>query len=172
MNIFILQDDPILAARDNCDTHCNKIFLEISQMLANCFTVEELKKAPKTQKGAVRKHSYFNHPVSKFVRASKINMEWVIEHAEELERQRLLIGYNPHFSTTFLKWVKENINNSSVPAGSLTNFAIAIPQDSNCRALPNFEEMDAISKYRAYYKFDKPFATWTNRKKPEWMVNF
>jgi len=172
MNLFILHEDPVLAARDNCDKHCAKIVLEATQMLANCFSPEALKDAPETKCGAVRRHSYYNHPVSKFVRATRENMRWTIEHAEELERQRLLIGYKSHFSMRFVKWAKENVYNSVVPNGSLSDFAIAIPQDSNCRRLPNFEEMDAVSKYRNYYKFDKTFATWKNRKKPAWMLDF
>ena len=172
MNLFVLHEDPVLAAKDNCDKHCNKMVLETVQMLANCFSPEALQDAPKTKAGAIRSHSYFNHPVSKFVRATRENMRWTIEHAEELERQRLLIGYKPHFSMGFVKWAKGNIYNSVVTDGSLSDFAIAIPKESNCRRLPNFEDLDTVSKYRAYYKFDKPFATWKNREKPKWMLDF
>lgn len=169
MNLFCLQRDPILAAQDNCNDHCKKMLLEAAQMLANCYTPETLQKAPPNQKGEPRSHSYFNHPVSKFVRASRENMKWTVEHALALESERLKLNYKPHFTVGFLKWVQENIHLSSVPDAPQTDFAIAINKDMNCRKkFVNFDSFDSVTKYRLFYIFDKPFATWTNRVQPEW----
>jgi hypothetical protein len=171
MNLFVLDKDPAIAAKYNCDTHCNKIILEIAMMMANCFTPETLKNAPPTQKGTPRKHSYFNHPVSKWMRETTGNLEWSIEHAIELENERIYRGYNPHFSFAFIDWVASNIHESIVAVGGITPFAIAIAEDKNCRKIAGFNSLSAVDKYRLYYKHDKPFATWTKRETPDWFQN-
>ena len=169
MNLFILDKNPTVAAHYNCDSHCNKILLEFCQMAANCFDLKTLEDAPKTKKGTTRKHSYFNHPVSIWMRKTTGNFEWAIEHAIELENERLYRGYNPHFSFDFVDWVASSISKSNVAVAGLTSFAIAIAEDKNCRKVPNFDKMSAVEKYRLYYKHDKPFATWTKRNAPYWI---
>ena len=169
MNLFVLDQDPKIAARYNCDKHISKLILEIAQMGANCFTQEQLQHAPPTQKGTPRKHSYYNHPVSIWMRKSKANFEWALEHAFELENERMYRGYtSPHFSISFLQWCATNIVESCVGDAGLTPFAIAIAPDKNCRKISGFESLDTVEKYRLYYKHDKPFAKWTRREKPEW----
>jgi len=168
MNLFILDTDPKIAAQYNCDTHCNKILLEAAMMMANCFDLKTLEDAPKTKKGTPRKHSYFNHPVSIWMRKSTANLEWAIEHAIELENERLYRGYNPHFSFDFVDWVANSISKSTVAVAGLTAFAVAIAPDKECRKVPNFDKLSAVEQYRLYYKHDKPFVTWTNRSVPYW----
>lgn len=70
MNIFYLDEDPIQAASYLCDIHVRKMIVESSQLLANAYSVEQLKLAPVTQSGKVRKYSYYNHPCSIWVRSS------------------------------------------------------------------------------------------------------
>jgi hypothetical protein len=171
MNLFVLDKDPSIAAKYNCDLHCNKILLEFCQMAANCFKPETLEDAPKTQKGTTRKHSYYNHPVSKWMRHSTANLEWSIEHAIELENERIYRGYNPHFSFAFVEWVLDNIGRSIVPSGVLAPFSVAIAEDKNCRKVPNFSSLDPVEQYRLYYKYDKPFASWTKREVPDWFLS-
>lgn len=168
MNIFSVHANPFLSASMLCDTHCNSQVKESAQMLANCFSLEILKEAPLTQKGTPRKHSYFNHPSSKWARESKCNMRWLIDHAIELENQRVSRGFNPHFSLAFILWCKRNINRSNVPNGARTKFSIAISDDKNCRKIPNFEKLCRVHQYRQYYILDKPFAKWKKTPVPEW----
>ena len=37
MNIFVLHEDPIIAAQMHCDKHCNKMIVEHAQMLAAAY---------------------------------------------------------------------------------------------------------------------------------------
>lgn len=171
MNLFVLDTNPKTAAQYNCDLHCNKIVLEIAMMLANCFEPEVLKYAPPTQKGTPRKHSYYNHPVSIWMRKTLSNMFWSIEHCLELESERIHRGYNPHYSISFINWVGDNFDKSLISDGPLTEFAIAIAPDKNCRKVIDFENLSVIDKYRQYYIHDKPFAKWTNRNTPFWYTN-
>lgn len=168
MNIFCIDTCPIQSARWLCDQHCNKMVLESAQMLANCFNSETLADAPKAKSGNVRKHSYYNHPCSIWVRKTKENMIWLILHALEMEEERLRRGFNPHFSVSFIEWCAENVARSLVPDGDQTDFAIAISEEKDCRKHPDFYSLDTVGKYRLYYSFDKKFAKWTQNK-PNWI---
>lgn len=168
MNIFVLDPCPKKAAEYNCDKHLSKIVVEISQMAANCFDLDVLKSAPPNMLGKPRKHSYYNHPVSKWMRETIGNLFWSIDHAIALESERIYRGYNPHFSMSFIRWVADNFDKSLVPDGNQTEFAVAIAPTMQCRQHPSFNDANSVNKYRLYYQFDKPFVTWTKRDKPNW----
>jgi len=167
MNIFVLDSNPKKAARLMCDKHIrSKMIIESGQMLAYCFTTEQLEHpdCPRTATGQPRKQAkrHRNHPCSKWVVESKANMKWLINHALEMcdERLRRWPG-KEHFTRSFIEWCDSNIENSHIPDGELTPFAVAISETMNCRQLPNFESLPTVEKYQLYYKMDKPFATWT-----------
>lgn len=170
MNLFVLDADPIIAAKYNCDVHCNKIITEILGMAANCFDKQLLEEAPRTAKNEVRKHSHYNHPVSIWMRKTTENFYWSMLHAFALEQERMKIGYKPYKFLHVLDWFINNIEKSVINKGELTEFAVAINENMNCRKLSNFSAMSVIDKYRAYYKLDKPFASWKNREIPHFML--
>lgn len=168
MNIFCIYDDPAKSAQQLCDQHVNKMVLESAQMIANCFSLDTLESAPKTAKGTARKHSYYNHPCSIWVRETKANFKWLLDHALAMEQERLARGYNPHFSTPFIQWALDNINKSLVPNGERSEFAVAIAEDMSCRNIDGFDTLSSVEKYKLYYKYDKSFATW-KQNKPSWI---
>ena len=174
MNIFVTNKDPIIAAQELCDQHCrSKMQIESAILLQHCFSNEILKQAPLTKKGEPRKSGkgYYNHPCSVWVRESKANFEWLVEHALEMfnERDYRWIDSQPHFTKDFILWCRDNINKTQACKQlKLTSFAIAINPKSKCRQIKNFETMSVLDKYRSYIKFDKEFATWTKRLKPKW----
>lgn len=169
MNIFVLNSDPALAARDLCEKHVTKMYLESAQLLQTCFSKDRLaaNDCPRTIEGHVRKHSYYNHPCSKWTRQSKSNMFWLLDHADAMEAERLDRGYNAHSTVPFVKWARSNIKDSVVSDGGLTEHAIAINGSKKCRLDPRFNNADAVLKYRLYYKWDKPFAVW-KKGQPKW----
>lgn len=172
MNIFCIDQDPIQSAKWLCDQHCNKMVLESAQMVANCFTLETLESAPKTQKGTARKHSYYKHPCSIWARETFGNMRWLLEHALAMEVERLDRGFKPHFSAEFLHWAFDHpfrADNLADEDIERTPFAIAISDHMTCRQDPTFDSVDEVGKYRLYYKHDKPFATW-KKNKPSWII--
>lgn len=181
MNIFVLDSNPIIAARHNNDQHCTKIVLEIAQMLACAFPLERLaqKDVPRNQKGEARSHSYFNHPVTKWVRESKDNFHWAIIHAFALDSERrirnALKNTKHHFSLPFIEWCFNHANEVNFPKNQLTPFAVAISEINKNKKTPNLSypiikkyNLNPIIAYRLYYKLDKPFATW-KRNRPYWM---
>lgn len=173
MNIFVLSYCPRKAAEQLCDQHMrSKMIIESAQMLANCYSHEQLVEAPATAKGSVRKHSYFNHPSSIWVRKSLGNFEWLLTHAITMveDRHRRWPKSLPHATFGFLDWCSENP--PDLPPGNVrfTDDMIAIPDHASCRNCMDWDELTIIGKYRRYYLLDKPFATWTAPGiKPSWI---
>ena len=172
MNIFATDKNPAIAARNLCDKHINKMIVESAQMLANAFPLERLAEddCPRSQKGEARKHGYPKHPCTLWTYETKDNMEWLTEHAMEMgrERQYRWSDKPEHFSIKFIAWCFMAINDSIAPKGDLTDFAIAISDDKNCRNVDGFDGFSTVDKYRSYYKHDKPFVKWTKRRQPVW----
>ena len=168
MNIFAIYTCPIKSAQHLVDDHVKggKMAMEACQMLANCFPLEVLARldCPKTQKLTTRKHSYFNHPCSIWVRKSRANMQWMIDHARALFTERLerFPDRSEHFSKKFLDWCLNNINLSNVVNGPLTPFAMAMPDE-----IQNIS--DPIHSYRQYYKLHKQHLHQWTRNRPDWI---
>lgn len=147
--------------------------IESAILLQHCFSNKTLKSAPPTKKGQPRKSGkgYFNHPCAVWVRESKANFEWLVEHALEMfnERNYRWPSSAEHFTKTFIEWCKDNIDKVDHCKGiKLTPFAVAIKPESKCRTVLGFNKMSVIEKYQQYIKFDKNFASWTIRPKPNW----
>jgi hypothetical protein len=175
MNIFVTNDDPVLAARDLCDQHVrSKMQIEGAIMLAHAFPQELLDhpSTPKTQSGKSRKSGkgYAKHQCSIWARETKANFEWLTAHTLEMFTERMYrwSNSNEHFTKTFIQWCSKNIHNITTTKTELTPYAVAINVDCNCRKLPGFNQLSVIEQYRSYIIHDKEFATWTNRSEPTW----
>lgn len=168
MNIFCLHEDPDTAARLMYDEHIrSKMIVESAQMLAFAFDQSILDEptTPKTQTGKSRraKTRHYNHPCSKWVRESDMNMAWLGWHAIYMaeERRRRWLDIEPHFSMDFILWAMKNISRSNAEICNRTPFAVAIKDTCECRKIPGFDCLDTVTKYRLYYELDKPYMTRT-----------
>jgi hypothetical protein len=156
MNIFCTDSNPIISGVSLDDTRISKLITESAQMIANCFTLEQLEDAPKTKTGNVRKHSYYNHPCSIWVRKSKANFHWLIFHAFAMENERINCrGYKPHFCMSFIDWAWNSTSTIPWEHGILTEFPIAISENKLCRQVDQFEHLPRVTQYRLYFKLDK-----------------
>ena len=167
MNVFYVDNSPVNSAKMLCDRHVVKMSLESVQMLTNCFDKEVLAmpESPKTQKGTDRKYSHWNHPSSKWVRESKSNMNWLIEHGIELchEKKRRYPNKPMPFVYDFLQWCKDNMELSTTPDGEFTTPPQCMPEE--CKVLDN-----TVEAYRNYYITEKKnIAEWNYSDKPQWM---
>jgi len=174
MNIFVTNPDPIISAQELCDQHVrSKMQIESAIMLQHCFTQETLEHAPKTQSGKVRKTGggYYKHQCSVWVRESKANFEWLVEHTLEMFRERKYRwpDAKDHFTHTFIEWCKGNSHNTIITKTELTPFVVAIKEGSVCKSTEGFKSLPVTEKYKLYITHDKPFATWSKRTKPAWM---
>ena len=173
MNIFVLDLDPVVAARMHCDKHVPKMCVEAAQMMASALrrhgaTDEQM---PLTKKGTPYKGGYHHHPCTVWAGDSRANFKWLAQHA-----LGLCAEYTKRFGKKhacagpiiqmFPKY-EAILPSESTP---LTPFAIAIADHMECRKLPDFDNMSAVEKYRAYYNHDKRyFAKWEKgTPAPDW----
>lgn len=178
MNIFVTSEDPIQSARELCDKHVrSKMQIESAIMLQNAFTNEQLADTgcPRTKTGKPRKagKGYSKHQCTVWVKESRENFLWLVEHALEMfnERNFRWPESNEHFTKEFILWCKDNKDKTIHTQNKLTPFAIAISADSKCRNISNFDSLPVTEQYRQYIIHDKPFASWTKRNKPYWYFN-
>ena len=153
MNIFVLNLDPDLAARDHCDKHAVKMVLESIQMLC----------AAHDPGVAPWKRTHYNHPCTVWARSSRENYVWLSKHAIALCEEYTRRYGRRHKAQDVAEWCQKNIPNS-VPNKPMTPFAIAIKDK-------RYHLGDPVSSYRAYYLGEKArFARWRYSKMPDWWV--
>ena len=152
MNIFVLNNDPKIAARQLCDKHVVKMILESAQMLCSAFENGE----------APYKRSYYNHPCTKWVRESQVNYEWLLTHAYEMCDEYHNRYGKIHKSLDAIDWCDNNSYKLGLDQElGLTPFVQAMPD--------KYKNDDAVQAYRAYYNGEKSyFAKWSNQLIPDW----
>lgn len=146
MNIFILDKNPLRAARYHCDRHVGKMILESAQMLSTILD------------GPYRP-THANHPCTRWIAESQANAEWVVTLAWNLNNEwRARYGHNVnHKSWEVIRSMEDSIG--KLPAKRRTPFALAMPDE--------YRSADPVEAYRAYYK-SKDFARWEYGPQPKW----
>lgn len=153
MNIFILDNDPVQAARMQCDKHCVKMILESAQILAAVHH--------RYGNHSVRyKETHKNHPCTKWAGATSSNYGWLWQHGLELCRE-----YTRRYGKTHACEQLFHGELSQIPFGlpvdGLTKFVQAMPEE--------FKHEDAVMAYRQYYKEAKQdIAVWNHGSAPAW----
>ena len=175
MNIFVTDHDPAYSTINLCDQHVrSKMQIEGAIMLAHAFPQEVLDhpSTPRTSTGKPRRRGkgYFNHQCSIWARETKDNFKWLVDHTLEMFKERMYRwpDSKEHFTKTFIEWCSKNIHNTIMNKTGLTDYALAIGADCECRKVKGFDNFSTIDKYREYIRCDKPFATWTQRRIPAW----
>lgn len=150
MNIFVLDEDPCLAAYYYHDVHIRKMCTELSQVISNAYTLDELKKAPLTQKGGHRVWSYRNHPVCVWARQNLNNFEWALKHAVALSDEFQYRFNKIHFCSSFIFWCAAN-------KPSLAN----LQKTEHPQCFKDYPSLitpgNPVEGYRKYYNADKLF---------------
>ena len=153
VNIFILNLDPDLAARDHCDRHVLKMCLESTQMLCAAHPLGE----------APWKRTHYNHPCTVWARSSVENYRWLSKHALALFEEYTRRYGRRHKAHDAAAWCSENIP-KNLPVIPITPFALAIKDKL-------YHRKDPVSSYRAYYIGEKArFARWRHSATPDWWI--
>ena len=179
MNIFILDNDPVIAAQQQCDKHVVKMIVESGQMLSTAHRMldgvveRRPSKSGKTtvnyyklndeREDIIYKAVHFNHPCSIWTRESCCNYSWHYEHFIALcEEYTYRYGKVHSTDTKLRKELKQVPTNISVK--HMTPFKLAMGSNPECM----FE--DAVKSYRAFYhtKQEKFSMVWTKRPIPSW----
>jgi hypothetical protein len=163
MNIFVLDQDPSIAAQYNCDKHIVKMVLELFQQLGSAVIRHGAKpeKMPLTSKGTPLKGGYHNHPCTRWCGESRENFMWAAVHALELCNEYTKRYSKVHSCQKGIEHLCDM--DSLVPSNGLTPFAQAMPDE--------YKNADAITAYRTYYLNDKrEFAKWKMGNIPFWWI--
>lgn len=162
MNIFILDQNPILAAQYHCDKHVVKMVLEHAQMIS---TVLQLLSV--NVNFDLYKSTHVNHPCVKWIQSSSQNFTWFVNHAMALSDEYTFRYKKQHKSSVITKNVFAALQNisSNFPTGPMSSFALALPD--------YLKFNDPVLSYRLYYATKKAkFAKWDkNRCEPYWWFN-
>jgi hypothetical protein len=155
MNVFYINEDPIIAARELADDHIRKMQIESAQM---CCTAHW-----ETGAEAPYKRAHVNHPSTKWVRESIEHYRWLVKHGleicDEFEKR-----YGKHHKTKdVLLWLQQN--EPSIPNNGFTEPPLCMPDE--------FKKKDAIEAYKNFYINDKVAIKKLDWKKlnnkPEWI---
>lgn len=153
MNIFILDSDPYEAARQNCDRHCVKIILEVSQMLSVALIENGITGVP-------YKKTHSGHPMSRWVRETRANYRWTCDHLDGLLSEYTSRYNKIHACQKYLNYFR--MHSKCIPDGPATQFPLCMPDEYKVSG-------DPVKSYRNYYKGAKAyFAKWKNGNVPYW----
>ena len=161
MNIFFLSLDPETCAQMYCDQHVIKILIEIVQMLYTAchFLGYTLDTAPwkkdHSQRGFKKAHP--NHPMCKWVRASRQNFEMTARIGLALALEYNYRYQKIHSCSKHILWLFSRVHELPFLDESLSVPPQCMPDQ--------YKRSDPIEGYREYYK-SKTFARWTKRNKP------
>ena len=155
MNIFVIYEDPYLAAIHQIDKHVVKMPLESAQMLCSALM--------RHSKGAIGlvtpyKKAYIKHPCTLWAGDTRSNFDWLFMHGIYLCQEYTRRYNKVHASEEIIAWC--GYHSTIIPAGKQTPHPLCMPL--------KYRKRGAVRSYRAFYKGDKKeFATW-KANKPSW----
>ena len=155
MNIFYINENPIIAAQELADDHIRKMQIESAQM---CCTAHW-----ETGSEAPYKRAHWNHPSTKWARESIQHYYWLVEHGLEICDQFTKRYGKLHKTQSVLEWLKQN--KPQIPDNGFTPPPQCMPEE--------FRMVDTIEAYKNFYINDKiKIKKLTYNKlnnKPEWI---
>ena len=171
MNIFVLDEQPEIAAQMMCDKHVVKMIVESCQLLSTAhhvldgdvIMVDSGKKKYSTcvcTKKNICKATMIQHPCSIWVRQSKSNYMWLWKHAFALSHQ-----YSARYNKIHAMhdMIMDGLYSypTNIVKGKLTPFVQAMPDE--------YKHENAVVAYRQYYIGEKiRFAKWKLGNEPKW----
>ena len=180
MNIFILDQDPSLAASYLCDKHVCKMILEAGQMLCTAHWIKWLELLGKSrsdfrlvrdmqnylyanipdEKQPPWKLTHMNHPCSVWTRESYENYAWHLDLMRNLLIEFSNRYEKSHKSWDVLSWLE--VNTPPNIASGKTPFPVCMKEEYKVSS-------DPVECYREYYLKDKVrFAKWKKGNIPQW----
>jgi hypothetical protein len=159
MNIFVVDNDPIISASNLCDKHVVKMIVEGCQMLSTVHW-QYSSQFFYAGKFELYKKAFENHPCTIWAESSKDNYLWLATHTHALSLEytnRYGKIHKAHDMTVaFCNYIP-----CGIPNRALTKFAQAMPD--------KYKNADPVQAYRNYYIHEKArFAKWKNTNPPLW----
>lgn len=178
MNIFYVDSDPEVAARNMVDRHVVKMILETAQLLSTAHRVIDGEEyVGQSQSGRKAKRwrlsgnvdaimyaaTHINHPSAVWVRENSANYNWLYDHLLALGREYTYRYGRTHLTIDKLKDIlkdsPQNIKQSNV-----------MTKMPSCMDKQYIVSVDPITNYRNYYNYGKTdLLRWSNRQPPQWI---
>ena len=157
MNIFVLDENPIISARYLCDRHCVKMTLETSQLLCTI--------AQSRGFDAPYKPTHKNHPATNWLSRSSANWNWLCVHGLELAKEYTLRYHKIHKCQSII----QNMMDRTFEIWKENKSYLEHTPFVQCMPI-QYKQSNTIEAYRNYYRAEKrSFAKWTYPSKtPEW----
>jgi len=184
MNIFVLDESPVVSAQMMCDKHIPKMIVEAAQMLSTAHRMLDGYSEKRPSKSGKRMINYWvhpnnnleaslykavhhGHPCTKWTMESKANYDWHYDHFVALCDEFKYRFGKPHMTSEKLTETLQRAPDN-IPDIPMTPFAQAMSHYPEC-----IVEGDAIQAYRNYYHVAKPFAKWAKgRAAPSWWEGY
>lgn len=153
MNIFRLDNDPLLAASYHCDKHVVKMILETAQLLSTAHGGGE----------GMCKPTHVNHPCAVWARKTAGNYDWLWRLGGAL-----LVEYYRRYGKLH-SYHRIMYGSLAALPGSLLDSPWSQTPAPQC--MPDqYKHADAVTAYRAYYLGEKMrFARWAHSTTPSWV---
>ncbi len=165
MNIFAVNDDPRLAARDLPDKLVVKMPTESLQLLTPwAFNVHSayIQKPDGTNYGT---KGFAHHPCAKWLYESPCNVFWLLDHAYEMVDEYGRRYGKTHGVSYGLEQINDllekNYENGWAKGFDHTKFVQAMPEEFKI-------DDDPVQAYRNYINGYKGYAVWQHSEKPDW----
>jgi|TARA_R110000824_G_scaffold50752_6_gene141511 hypothetical protein len=181
MNIFILDNDPVIAAQMQCDKHVVKMIVESAQMLSTAHRMidgvmeKRLSKSFRAtpyykldekdnREDILYKAVHFNHPSTVWTRECCKNYRWHYNHFIALCDEYTHRYDKIHSTDKKLRNILKSLPHKILRSPFLTPFKLAMGSNPECVS------QDAVHSYRKFYetKQGRFNMVWTKRQKPEW----
>lgn len=168
MNIFVVHEDPRIAATMLSDRHVIKMILESAQVLSTCL-----------REGGydgdwVYRATHKNHPCTKWANESQANFNWLLTHAFALCEEYAL-RYGKHHKSENVLIRCDLLMERYIRKGSLTAPPKAMKEEYR---IGEDDWNGVVASYRHYYINGKGYMNkgqgplWKKRpeRKPEWFA--
>jgi len=158
MNIFILDEDPILAAKYHADNNLNQKINDILIILKNCRIISKLETVPADLLMRIE-----NTPILDWVLTSSGNYNWLYELLKALIEQLELRTNKPDAVSQELLEILREVP-EDIPDSGITCFPDLLPEA--------YQNNNIVEAHREYYidtQLNK--ATWTDPAGvPAWIM--
>jgi hypothetical protein len=160
MNIFILDEDPLTAARYHHDRHVVKMILETAQLLSGVWHFLD------SGREGLYKATHLNHPCAVWARASSPNYSWLYWLGKSLCEEYTHRYGKIHKTQAVMALLADRPHISLFPKIGFTPYARCMPNQYR-------KNKTTVEAYRAYYIGEKVQGNkWTNRETPSWIHKF
>lgn len=153
MNIFVLDESPVAAAKDHCDKHVVKMVVETAQILSTVHRMNGY------VGGELFRATHVKHPCTVWAGETSGNYMWTYMLFWALCDEYTARYGKVHAASRLLEPLR--FPPGDLPVGGRTPFVQAMPED--------VRGPDAVAAYRDYYRiYKRRFAAWRYSPEPMW----